>query len=174
MKRILAALSLFTVGACATPAAAETAVVVDVEPNWIEVVRTVPVESCGITQVPIYENVQAQGATGLDVLFGSVFGGLLGKAVTDKDEGAVAGADIGGVVAAEAGRAPQLRIVGYEEKEICTTRYVQRTDSVPKDYTIQYDWNGYQGWGIVDDQYEVGDEIEVNVSVTICRSQNCN
>lgn len=174
MKRILSILSLVAMGSCATPAAAETAIVVDVEPNWIEVSRTVPVESCGITQVPIYETVQSQGATGLDVLFGSVFGGLLGKAVTDKDEGAVAGAVIGGVVAAEAGRAPELRIVGYEDKEICTTRYVQRTESVPEDYTIQYDWNGYRGWGVVKDQYVVGDEIEVNVSVTICRSQNCN
>lgn len=174
MKRIFALLPFALMGACATPAAAETAIVVDVEPNWIEVVRTVPVESCNIAQVPIYENVQGQGATGLEVLFGSVFGGLLGKAVTDKDEGAVAGAVIGGVVAAEAGRAPQLRIVGYEDKEICTTRYVQRTESVPEDYTIQYDWNGYQGWGVVKDQYIVGDEIEVNVSVTICHSQNCN
>lgn len=174
MKRILAVLSMVGVGACASPAAAETAIVTDVEPNWIEVVRDVPVTKCSIAQVPIYENVQGQGATGLEVLFGSVFGGLLGKAVTDKDEGAVAGAVIGGVVAAEAGRAPELRIVGYEDKEICTTRYVQRTESVPEDYTIQYDWNGYHGWGVVKDQYAVGDEIEVNVSVTICRSQNCN
>ena len=174
MKQIIAVIVLLSVYSCATPAAAETAIVVDVEPNWIEVVRTVPVESCNITQVPIYENVQGQGATGLEVLFGSVFGGLLGKAVTDKDEGAIAGAVIGGAVVAEAGRAPQLRIVGYESKEICTTRYVQRTESVPEDYTIQYDWNGYQGWGVVKDQYIVGDEIEVNVSVTICRSQNCN
>jgi uncharacterized protein YcfJ len=174
MKRILAVLSMVGIGSCASPATAEIAIVTNVEPNWIKVVRTVPVESCGITQVPIYENVQGQGATGLKVLFGSVFGGLLGKAVTDKDEGAIAGAVIGGAVVAEAGRAPQLRIVGYESKEICTTRYVQRTESVPEDYTIQYDWNGYQGWGVVKDQYVVGDEIEVNVSVAICRSQNCN
>ena len=174
MKRILAVLSMVGIGACASPATAEIAIVTNVEPNWIEVVRTVPVESCGIAQVPIYENVQGQGATGLEVLFGSVFGGLLGKAVTDKDEGAIAGAVIGGAVVAEAGRAPELRIVGYESKEICTTRYVQRTESVPEDYTIQYDWNGYQGWGVVEDQYIVGDEIEVNVSVTICRNQKCN
>jgi uncharacterized protein YcfJ len=174
MKRILAVLSMVGIGSCASPATAEIAIVTNVEPNWIKVVRTVPVESCDIAQVPIYENVQGQGATGLEVLFGSVFGGLLGKAVTDKDEGAIAGAVIGGAVVAEAGRAPQLRIVGYESKEICTTRYVQRTESVPEDYTIQYDWNGYQGWGVVKDQYVVGDEIEVNVSVAICRSQNCN
>ena len=74
MKQIIAVIVLLSVYSCATPAAAETAIVVDVEPNWIEVVRTVPVESCNITQVPIYENVQGQGATGLEVLFGSVFG----------------------------------------------------------------------------------------------------
>jgi len=174
MKRIFAALSLISVGACATPAAAETAIVVDVEPNLIEVVRSVPVTKCRTAQVPIYEQVDGEGATGLQVLFGTLFGGLAGKALTDKDEGAVAGAVIGGVVAAEAGRAPELRIVGYEDKEICTNSYVQRTESVTKDYTIQYEWNGYRGRGLVDNQYEVGDEIEVNVSVTICRSKNCN
>ena len=174
MKKILSILSLVTMGACAAPAAAEKATITEVEPNWTQVTRNVPVETCNMAQVPIYEQVTGQGATGLDVLFGALFGGLAGKALTDKDEGAAAGAVIGGVVAAEAGRAPQLRIVGYEDKEICTTRYVQRTESVPEDYTIQYDWNGYQGWGVVKDQYIVGDEIEVNVSVTICRSQNCN
>ena len=174
MKNLLGALLVVGLGACAAPAAAEKAIITEVEPNWTQVTRNVPVETCNMAQVPVYENVQGQGATGLEVLFGALFGGLAGKAITDKDEGAATGAVIGGVVAAEAGRAPQVRIVGYEEKEICTTRYVQRTESVPKDYTIQYDWNGYQGWGIVDDQYEVGDEIEVNVSVTICRSLNCN
>ena len=167
MKKILSILSLVAMGACATPAAAETAIVVDVEPNWIEVVRTVPVESCDIAQIPIYENVQGQGASGLDVIFGSIFGGLLGKAVTDKDEGVVAGAIIGGAVAAEAGRAPQLRIVGYEDKEICTTRYVNRTESVVKNYTIFYEWRGHYGSSVVNEQYIEGDHVDVDVSIRL-------
>jgi uncharacterized protein YcfJ len=165
MKRILSILSLVAMGACATPAAAEKAIITEVEPNWTQVTRNVPVETCNMAQVPIYDRVQGQGATGLEVLFGALFGGLAGKAITDKDEGAAAGAVIGGVVAAEAGRAPQLRIVGYENKEICTTRYVNRTESVVKDYTIYYEWQGQYGSSIVKQQYFVDDYVDVNVSI---------
>ena len=165
MKKILSILSLVTMGACAAPAAAEKAIITEVEPNWTQVTRNVPVETCNMAQVPIYEQVTGQGATGLDVLFGALFGGLAGKALTDKDEGAAAGAVIGGVVAAEAGRAPQLRIVGYENKEICTTRYVNRTESVVKDYTIYYEWQGQYGSSIVKQQYFVDDYVDVNVSI---------
>ena len=165
MKNLLGALLVVGLGACATPAAAEKAIITEVEPNWTQVTRNVPVETCNMAQVPIYENVQGQGATGLEVLFGALFGGLAGKAITDKDEGAAAGAVIGGVVAAEAGRAPQLRIVGYENKEICTTRYVNRTESVVKDYTIYYEWQGQYGSSIVKQQYFVDDYVDVNVSI---------
>lgn len=165
MKRILSILSLVAMGACAAPAAAEKAIITEVEPNWTQVTRNVPIETCNMAQVPVYENVQGQGATGLEVLFGALFGGLAGKAITDKDEGAAAGAVIGGVVAAEAGRAPQLRIVGYENKEICTTRYVNRTESVVKDYTIYYEWQGQYGSSIVKQQYFVDDYVDVNVSI---------
>jgi len=165
MKNLLGALLVVGLGACATPAAAEKAIITEVEPNWTQVTRNVPVETCNMAQVPVYENVQGQGATGLEVLFGALFGGLAGKAITDKDEGAAAGAVIGGVVAAEAGRAPQLRIVGYENKEICTTRYVNRTESVVKDYTIYYEWQGQYGSSIVKQQYFVDDYVDVNVSI---------
>lgn len=167
MKKILSILSLVAMGACATPAAAEKAIITEVEPNWTQVTRNVPVETCNMAQVPIYEQVTGQGATGLDVLFGALFGGLAGKALTDKDEGAAAGAVIGGVVAAEAGRAPQLRIIGYENKEICTTRYVNRTESVVKDYTIYYEWRGHYGSSVVYDQYAEGDYVDVNVSISM-------
>ena len=167
MKRIFSILSLVAMGACATPAAAEKAIITEVEPNWTQVTRNVPVETCNMTQVPVYDRVQGQGATGLEVLFGALFGGLAGKAITDKDEGAAAGAVIGGVVAAEAGRAPQLRIVGYEDKEICTTRYVNRTESVVKNYTIFYEWRGHYGSSVVNEQYIEGDHVDVDVSIRL-------
>jgi len=120
-----------------------------------------------MAQVPVYDRVQGQGATGLEVLFGALFGGLAGKAITDKDEGAAAGAIIGGAVAAEAGRAPQLRIVGYENKEICTTRYVNRTESIVKNYTIFYEWSGHYGSSVVNEQYIEGDYVDVDVSIRL-------
>jgi len=167
MKKILSILSLVAMGACAAPAAAEKATITAVEPSWTQVTRNVPVETCNMSQVPIYEPVNGQGATGLDVLFGALFGGLAGKALTDKDEGAAAGAVIGGVVAAEAGRAPQLRIVGYENKEICTTRYVNRTESIVKNYTIFYEWSGHYGSSVVNEQYIEGDYVDVDVSIRL-------
>ena len=154
-------------GACAAPAAAEKAIITEVEPNWTQVTRNVPVETCNMAQVPVYDRVQGQGATGLEVLFGALFGGLAGKAITDKDEGAAAGAIIGGAVAAEAGRAPQLRIVGYENKEICTTRYVNRTESIVKNYTIFYEWSGHYGSSVVNEQYIEGDYVDVDVSIRL-------
>jgi len=171
MKNLLGALLVVGLGACAAPAAAEKAIITEVEPNWTQVTRNVPVETCNMAQVPVYENVQGQGATGLEVLFGALFGGLAGKAITDKDEGAAAGAVIGGVVAAEAGRAPQLRIVGYENKEICTTRYVNRTESVVKDYTIYYEWQGQYGSTVVDKKYRIGDKVAVMVIITMLSGQ---
>jgi len=167
MKKILSILSLVAMGACAAPAAAEKAIITEVEPNWTQVTRNVPVETCNMAQVPIYEQVTGQGATGLEVLFGALFGGLAGKAITDKDEGAAAGAIIGGAVAAEAGRAPQLRIVGYENKEICTTRYVNRTESIVKNYTIFYEWSGHYGSSVVNEQYIEGDYVDVDVSIRL-------
>jgi len=167
MKKILSILSLVAMGACAAPAAAEKAIITEVEPNWTQVTRNVPVETCNMAQVPVYDRVQGQGATGLEVLFGALFGGLAGKAITDKDEGAAAGAIIGGAVAAEAGRAPQLRIVGYENKEICTTRYVNRTESIVKNYTIFYEWSGHYGSSVVNEQYIEGDYVDVDVSIRL-------
>ena len=167
MKKILSILSLVAMGACATPATAEKAIITEVEPNWTQVTRNVPVETCNMAQVPVYDRVQGQGATGLEVLFGALFGGLAGKAITDKDEGAAAGAIIGGAVAAEAGRAPQLRIVGYENKEICTTRYVNRTESIVKNYTIFYEWSGHYGSSVVNEQYIEGDYVDVDVSIRL-------
>ena len=155
-------------------ASAEAAVVTFVKPNYKQVTQTVPVESCSVEQVPIYAERKGQGATGLDVLFGALFGGLAGKALTDKDEGAAAGAVIGGVVAAEAGRATQLEIVGYEDQEICMTRYVERTGSMVKDYTVRFEWNGHTGRGTTKTPYQVGDPIDVVVTLSICRSLDCN
>jgi len=174
MKKFLALIMFVGAGACATPATADTAIVTFVKPNYKQVTQTVPVEACSIEQVPIYAEQKGQGATGLDVLFGALFGGLAGKALTDKDEGAAAGAVIGGVVAAEAGRATQLQIVGYEEQEICMTRYVERTGSVVKDYTVRFEWNGHTGRGTTKTPYQVGDLIDVVVNLSICRSSNCN
>jgi uncharacterized protein YcfJ len=172
MKKFLALVVLVGIGACATPASAQrnpsvTATVTFAQPNaWTEVVTSVPVD-VSVERVPVYDYVKGQGASGLEVLAGALFGGLLGKAVTDEDEGAVVGGIIGGVAAAEAGRASQLQIVGYQNKEICVTRYRENVESVVKNYQIRYEWNGYKGQAVTEDQYFVGDSVQVRLSLTL-------
>ena len=104
MKKILSLFALAGTLACTTPASAEVvfASVTSSVPNaWTEVVTTVPVDVCNIQRIPIYYEVRGKGATGLEVLGGAIIGGLIGKGITDKDEGAVVGGILGGVAAAE-------------------------------------------------------------------------
>jgi len=182
MKKILSILSLVAVGACATPAAADHetveffkdpvyAEITNVAPNYLDITVSRPQEVCREENVPVYGTVQGQGASGLDVLAGSIIGGLFGKAVTDKDEGAVAGAVIGGVVAAEAGRADKTEIIGYEKQTKCSTQYVKRLEQVVDNYTIYYEWNGQYGSAVVDKKYQIGDLVAVMVTVTMLSGQ---
>ena len=147
------------------------ATITNVNPNYREITTSRPQQVCREENVPVYGKVQGQGASGLDVLAGSIIGGLFGKAVTDKDEGAVAGAVIGGVVAAEAGRADQTRIVGYEKQTKCSTQYIDRVENVVDNYTIYYQWQGQYGSTVVDKKYNIGDKVAVMVIVTMLSGQ---
>ena len=145
--------------------------ITSVTPNYIELVTPARKNICSFVDVPIYDTVQGQGATGLEVLGGAIIGGLFGKAITEKDEGAAAGAVIGGVVAAEAGRADRTEIVGYTQKEVCSTQYVDRVENVLDNYTIYYEWQGQYGSTVVDKKYRIGDQVAVMVIITMLSGQ---
>jgi len=147
------------------------ATVTNVNPNYREITTSRPRQVCREENVPVYGKVQGQGASGLDVLAGAVIGGLFGKAVTDKDEGAAAGAVIGGVVAAEAGRADRTEIVGYEKQTKCSTQYIDRVENVVDNYTIYYQWKGQYGSTVVDKKYNIGDKVAVMIVVTMLSGQ---
>ena len=147
------------------------ATITSVTPNYIELVTPVRKNICSFVDVPIYDTVQGQGATGLEVLGGAIIGGLFGKAITDKDEGAAAGAVIGGVVAAEAGRADKTRIIGYEKQKRCGIQFVDRVESVVDNYTIYYQWKGQYGSTVVDKRYRIGDKVMVMVIITMLSGQ---
>jgi len=98
MKHLLATVAMVTF---ATPALAETfATITNVRPNYQEVTTNQPITICNDVEVPIYGNTGG-GASGADVLGGMIIGGLLGKGVTGKDNGAAAGAVLGGIIAAD-------------------------------------------------------------------------
>ena len=145
--------------------------VTNVAPNYREVVTSRPQRVCRTENVPVYGKVKGTGATGLEVLGGAIIGGLFGKALTDKDEGAAAGAVVGGVVAAEAGRADRTEIVGYTQKEVCSTQYVDRVENVLDNYTIYYEWQGQYGSTVVDKRYRIGDKVAVMVIITMLSGQ---
>jgi len=145
--------------------------VTNVAPNYREVVTSRPQRVCRTENVPVYGKVKGSGATGLEVLGGAIIGGLFGKALTDKDEGAAAGAVVGGVVAAEAGRADRTEIVGYTQKEVCSTQYVDRVENVLDNYTIYYEWQGQYGSTVVDKRYRIGDKVAVMVIITMLSGQ---
>ena len=147
------------------------ATVTSVNPNYREITTSRPRQVCRRENVPVYGKVKGSGATGLEVLGGAIIGGLFGKALTDKDEGAAAGAVVGGVVAAEAGRADRTEIVGYTQKEVCSTQYVDRVENVLDNYTIYYEWQGQYGSTVVDKRYRIGDQVAVMVIITMLSGQ---
>ena len=85
---------------------------------------------CNTVDVPIYGTVGG-GASGADVLGGMIIGGLLGKGVTGKDDGAAAGAVLGGIFSADKKQGKQ-QIVGYRQEQRCNrqTTYTTETNEV--------------------------------------------
>lgn len=145
--------------------------ITNVMPNYKEITTQRPQKVCREENVPVYGKVKGDGATGLEVLGGAIIGGLFGKALTDKNEGAAAGAVVGGVVAAEAGRTDKTEIVGYQQKTTCSTQYIERKETIVDNYTIYYHWNEQYGSTVVDRKYRIGDKVLVMVVVTMLSGQ---
>ena len=95
---------------------------------------------CEEYQVPIYG--QQGSADGADVLMGMIIGGLLGKGVTGKDNGAAAGAVFGGVIAADKGG--KRVIQGYKTETKCRTE-VRYSDREERRYTHSIIMFRYEG-----------------------------
>ena len=138
MKSILISAALVV----ATPAMAETTRAT-IEDVFATVVESTPYtrQVCQNVEVPIYGTVTRQGggASGGDILGGMILGGLLGKGVTGKDDGAAAGAVLGGIIAADKANKPRTEtiITGYKTERQCqnVTEYKDINKKV-YDYSI--------------------------------------
>ena len=120
MNKLVTAAALV---ALSTPVAAEQ-IKANIEDVFATVIESTPYtrQVCNNVEVPIYGTVTRQGsATGGDVLGGMILGGLLGKGVTGKDDGAAAGAVLGGIIAADKANKPKTEtvITGYKTERQC-------------------------------------------------------
>ena len=147
----------------ATAANADTqyARVTRVDANYGYVKVNTPVQRCEDVQVAIYG--ETQGANGGDVLMGMIIGGLLGKGVTGKDNGAAAGAVFGGVIAADKGS--KQVVTGHRLERQCSTVNQVSEERQVVDYKITYEWQGVKGTSRTYNYYNVGDRLPVTVSI---------
>ena len=163
--------SLFATAAAlslvATTAAANTAMarITKIEPRYQTSYQNVPTTQCQDVQVPIYGTVQGGGASGADVLGGMIIGGLLGKGVTGQDNGAAAGAVIGGIIAADQANGNRQVVTGYKTERQCSEVLVQQQVQTIKNYRITYKWQGMTGTSYTYNNYNIGDRIPVTVSI---------
>ena len=74
-----------------------------------------------------------------------IIGGLIGKGVTNKDNGAAAGAVIGGMMAADKKKNKQT-IIGYRQERQCQdyTRYNEVSEEVYSHSTVTFYSDGKQ------------------------------
>lgn len=146
MKKIFLTIAFLA----STPAMAEK-ITADVQDVFATVIESTPTtrQVCENVEVPIYGTVTRQGsASGGDVLGGMIIGGLLGKGVTGKDDGAAAGAVLGGIIAADQANKPRTErvITGYKTERQCqnVTEYKDVRKKV-YDYSIlTFKYNGQE------------------------------
>jgi uncharacterized protein YcfJ len=164
MKKLL--ITTAVLFATATTAfATEYARITQIEPRYQTTYQNVPRTQCQDVEVPIYGTVQGGGASGGDVLAGMIIGGLLGKGVTGKDDGAAAGAVLGGVIAADKGNQTRQVITGYTTERQCSEVMVRQEVNQIKDYRITFEWNGVYGSAYTYNNYSVGQRIPVEVNL---------
>lgn len=149
----------------ATTALAETvrARITYVEPRYETVTQYQSSTQCHNVEVPVY-GTTGGGASGGDVLAGMIIGGLLGKGVTGDDQGAAAGAVMGGVIAADNNR-PRQVITGYRMERQCNEVSVPVQVSQVRDYLIRFEYNGLTGSAYTYNRYNIGDRISATVSI---------
>jgi len=163
MKRSLSTVAALAL--MATTASAETryATITNIKTNYQEITTNQPVNICSDVEVPIYGNTGG-GASGGDVLTGMIIGGLLGKGATGKDNGAAAGAVIGGIIAADQNKGQRV-ITGYRVERQCRQENRYTTQRKVKNYRITYEWDGVRASSYTYNRYNVGDRIPVSVSI---------
>ena len=106
---------------------AETyATITKITPNYTYSKSYKKEKSCFTVDTPIYGNTTSRGTAGGDVFTGMLLGSLLGKGATGKDKGAVVGAVLGGIIAADKSNT-KTSVIGYEPVRNCEIVQIPET-----------------------------------------------
>ena len=122
-----------------------TGKLINKQPVLTNVVNRKPQQVCRNVEVPVYGTVQNNnsGASGGDVLAGAIIGGILGKALTGKDNGAAFGAIAGAMTSAEKKKGgTSQQIIGHRVEQRCKTEYHNVQSQVVNQYRLTYNING--------------------------------
>lgn len=163
MKKFLLSTAIMAITTTAAMAESVRARITYVEPRYEVVTQYQSSTQCRNVEVPIYGSTGG-GATGGDVLAGMIIGGLLGKGVTGDDQGAAAGAVMGGVIAADNNR-PRQVVTGYRTERQCSEVSVPVQVNQLRDYLIRFEYNGLTGSAYTYNRYNIGDRINATVSI---------
>lgn len=123
---------------------------------------TEPQRRCQNLEVPIYGILQTRGASSSDVLGSMIIASLLDGTVSGIDRGAV----IGGLMAADQGQQIKRIIVGYRPERQCNLVQVNTEQSHIKNHRITYNCNGIRGKSYTYNNYRIGNQIPINVSIS--------
>lgn len=145
---------------------AETyATIMKVTPNYSYTNSYTKKKLCHTIDKPIYRKSSASAASSGDILTGIILGGLLGKGATGKDKGAIAGAALGGIIAADHNNS-KFTIIGNKKKRKCKIVKIPQKTKIIKNYKINYEWAGIFGTSYTYNNYHVGQHIPVSVNIT--------
>ena len=129
--------------------------VVNIQENYGTSHVEVPEARCHNVSVPVYRNV---GPSSGDILAGAIIGGVIGREVTNKDRGAVAGVVIGTIIASESNRNV---IAGYAYEQQCEVIIVRERRQVVIDYTVTYSNQRERGVVNTRNYYAIGSVISM-------------
>lgn len=161
MKQYIMALGAVMFATAAS--AQEYATVTNVQPNYVTMTESVPERSCRSVDVPIYG--QSQSFNQDSAILGGIVGGIIGNQIGKGDGNKIAtgvGAMTGAIVG---GKRTQQEVVGYRQEQRCSTTYRQEQYQKLKNYKVRYEWNGVYGTTYTYNNYNVGDQIPVVVSI---------
>lgn len=167
MKYILTFIMIFVASVVNAETFNTNGRVINIERNYTTRAVNQPYTECKDVEVPIYGYKKGNGASGGDVLTGMIIGGLIGKGVTGKDDGAAAGAVMGGMIAADQGQRSQQVITGYRTERQCTTVDRIVDERVHSGYNVDVQVGDYTTTFTTNRRYRVGDNIPVTVTINL-------